>query len=309
MQPVLSDMQSKNPPRKATSLCVALLLLAPVHLASLSGCSAGTSGGDGGGADGSIFGKVSIPVRAVVVTRGQRPYPLESLEIRASPASAVAPRLKAAAKEYERRAASIVQDIEDTKRRLTEENRVLDQKKQAVANDYNGKLPEQADLPPETSRDDLEVLTKMRAQKSRAVRASEADLATAIRPIEEKIQSLQSECRQLERDLQSLRRGFKTTIFESLPDSPSKKWVTDLNGYATVSISRSEPWYFWSDTERDVPGMGTETYRWILMHPDDLDDAGKMFFDHRNLLDSRGLVVDADTGRLRSDTTFDRRSY
>lgn len=309
MRPVLSDVRSEKPPGKAASLFLTLLLFATLIQASFSGCSAGTSGGEGGGVAGSIFEKVSIPVRAVVVTHGQKPYPLESLEIRGSPASVVAPRLKTVAQEYERRVASVVHDIEDTKRRLSEERGVLDQKKQEVADKYNGKVYEQADLPPENARDDLEVLTKMRAQKSRAVRAFEADLATTIRPIEEKIQSLQSECGQLERDLETLRRGFKTKIFQSLPDTPSAKWVTDRGGYATVSISQAEPWYLWSDAERAVSGRETtEKYRWILMYPDDLDDAGKMFFDHRNLLDSRGLVVDADDGRLRSDTAFNRRS-
>lgn len=278
-------------------------------LAGVAGCSSNAGDPRSGESDVSIFDKASIPVRAVVVTRGQKPYPLESLEIRASPASVVAPLLKAAKQEHEQRVSSKLKEIDRTKNLLTEESRRLEQKKQEVSDEYNGQIPKQATLPHESSRDDLDVLTKMRAQKSRAVQSFEAALEETIRPIESQIRLLEKECSQLESELSKLRHSFNTVIFESLPGMPTKRWVTDANGYATVSVSRSEPWYFWSETSRVVPGLGTENYRWILAHPDDLDDAGKLFLDHRNLLDSRGLVVDDNTGLLSTTPIIDRRGY
>lgn len=274
-----------------------------------AGCSSSKEGSGGPDSDGSLFQNASIPIRAVVVTRGQKPYPLESLEICASPASAVAPLLKAARVEHEARVKEVRDELDRTRGRLSEENRRLTEKKQEVAAGYNERIPKEGDTPSEASRDDLDVLTKMRARKSRAVQSYEEDLAITIRPIEEQIRVLEESCSGLERRLLSLRQQFNTVIFESLPAGPAKQWVTDANGYATASISRAEPWYFWTDTTRDVPGMGTETYRWILTYPDDLDDAGKFFFDHRNLLDSRGLVVDAETGRLRTNNAIKRSGY
>lgn len=266
------------------------------------GCSASS---DGDGASGeSLFRNVSIPVRAVVVTRAQKPYPLESLEIRGSPASTVAPLLKAAKEEHERGVRKIRDELASTRDRLGEENRRLDAKKQEVAAVYNDGLPKQGDVPSEGSRDSLRAITKMRAQKTRAVKEYEELLASVIRPIEDQIRALEESCSNLERTLDGLRVRFNTLIFESLPARPTKKWVTDANGYATVSVPQSEPWYFWTATTRDVPGLGSETYRWILTHPDDLDSAGKLFFDHRNLLESRGLVVDGETGRLSIGNTL-----
>lgn len=295
--------------RASNSSPVALMFAVFAALTGVAGCSSNAGAPRSGESDGSIFEKASIPVRAVVVTRGQKPYPLESLEIRASPASVVAPLLKAAKREHEQRVTSKLKEIDRTRGLLSEENQRLDQKKQEVSDGYNGKIPKQADLPPESSRDDLDVLTKMRAQKSRAVQSFEAALEVTIRPIESEVRRLEGECYRLEAELRELRQSFNTIIFESLPVVPAKKWITDANGYATVSVARSEPWYFWSETSRDVPGSGTENYRWILTHPDDLDDAGKLFLDHRNLLDSRSLVVDADTGLLGTTPIIDRRGY
>lgn len=281
-----------------------LLLL--LHAA---GCSSREGGGGASDSGESLFQNASIPVRAVVVTRGQKPYPLESLEICGSPASTVAPLLKAATEEHERRVIKIRKELDSTRDSLGEETRRLEAKKQEVAADYNDSLPAQGETPTEGSRDSLRSITKMRAQKTRAVREYEENLANVIRPIENQIRALEESCRNLEHMLAGLREGFNTFIFESLPGRPTKRWVTDANGHATVSVPKSEPWYFWTTTTRDVPGMGSETYRWILAHPDDLDAAGKLFFDHRNLLESRGLVVDADTGRLRTNNTLERPSF
>lgn len=274
-----------------------------------TGCSSSREGSGIPNPDGSLFQNASIPVRAVVVTRAQKPYPLESLEISGSPASTVAPLLKAAREEHEKQLMKIRDELASTRDRLGEANRRLDAKKQEVAADYNDRLPKQDDAPSEGSRNSLRAITKMRAQKTRAVKEYEESLANVIRPIEDQIRALEESCRNLERASVAVRERFNTFIFESLPGRPTKRWVTDANGYATVSVPKSEPWYFWTTTTRDVPGMGSETYRWILTHPDDLDSAGKLFFDHRNLLESRGLVVDADTGRLRTNTTLDRSSF
>ncbi len=282
-----------------------LLFLLPV-----AGCSSREGGGGASDSGESLFQNASIPVRAVVVTRGQKPYPLESLEICGSPASTVAPLLKAAKEEHERRVIKIRKELDSTRDSLGEETRRLEAKKQEVAADYNDGLPAQGDIPTEGSRDSLRSITKMRAQKTRAVREYEEKLANVIRPIEDQIRALEKSCMNLERMLAGLREGFNNTlVFESLPGRPTKKWVTDANGYATASVPQSEPWYFWTTTTRDVPGLGSETYRWILTHPDDLDSAGKLFFDHRNLLESRGLVVDADTGRLRTNNTLERPGF
>lgn len=286
-----------------------LLLVAFFGESGFVGCSPNTGQQNPAEPDVSIFGNASVPIRAVVVTRGQRPYPLESLEIRGSPASVVAPLLKSAQKEHEQRVAAKLNDIEQTTELLRQENLLLDRKKQEVSDDYNKKIPLREDLPPESSRDDLRAVAKMRAQKSRAVKSFEGDLEVTIRPIEDAIRRLQVECRRLKNELEDIRRSFNTVIFETLPAIPAKRWVTDANGYATASISRAEPWYFWSETSREVPTLGTESYRWILAHPDDLDDAGKLFFDHRTLLDSRGLVVDAETGVLSTRPVIDRPRY
>lgn len=293
--------------RSGNILVLALAVLTPVFMSL--GCSTGSDSGAASQVAGSIYSKVTIPVRAVIVTRGQRPYPLESLEICASPASAVVPLLKTAGKDHEKRVAAVRKELTDTRDLIAEENFRLNKTKSDVADDYNRQIPRKKDVPPETSRDDLDVLSQIRAQKSQAVARFEKQLAETVRPIEEKIASLERYCSDLERKLDTLREEFNSVVFSSLPAKPKKRWITDANGYATITVSQSEPWYFWSETSRDVPGVGTESYRWILSHPDDLDDSGKLFFDHNSLLDSRGLVVDAEAGRLHFEKHFERSRY
>lgn len=282
-------------------------VLTPVFMSL--GCSTGSDSAGLSQGVGSIYSKVTIPVRAVIVSRGQRPYPLESLEIRASPASAVVPLLKTASKDHENRVAAVRKELSDTRDLIAEENFRLNKTKSEVADNYNQQIPRENNVPPETSRDDLDVLSELRAQKSRAVAQFEKQLAETVRPIEEKIAGLERYSSDLERKLDSLRTEFNSVVFSSLPAKPNKRWFTDANGHATITVSQSEPWYFWSETSRDIPGVGTESYRWILSHPDDLDDSGKLFFDHNSLLDSRGLVVDAEAGRLKIERNFERSRY
>jgi len=266
---------------------------------TVAACSATTAKNEGSHAGESLFENASIPIRAVVVTRAQKAYPLESLDILASPASVVAPLLKAAQQWHEQQVRDLQNKIVRTNdEKRTAEQRLID-KKNEVSDEYNRTKPNRGDIPPEWSRDRLKSLSAARAKKTDALRSTVSAIDDVIVPIEKEIENLTNECQRLERDLSSLRQKFDETVFGSLPSSPAKRWVTDSNGYATASIPRSEPWYFWGETTRDVPGFGTESYRWILTFPDDVDDAGKLFLDHRNLLDSNGLVIDADTGHLR----------
>ena len=265
------------------------------------GCSSDSSALQSKSED-SLYVEKSVPIRAVVVTRAQRPYPLESLEIRASPASKVAPLLKQATEEHGQQVAELQDAIDDAYTKLREREQRLATAKAEVANQYNESVGGRQQLKNETSRDDLDSLSSVRSQKSAAVKSFEDHLAIVIRPIEQKIVRLRSDCQSLESDLAGLREGYNKLLFESLPFSPTKMWVTDVNGSVSITLPQTEPWYLWAATTRDVPGLGTESYQWLLVSPDDLDDNGKLFFDHRNLLGNRGLALDQSTGYLHKES-------
>jgi hypothetical protein len=263
-----------------------------------SGCSSDSRAAIGPKAEGSLFAEKLVPIRAVVVTRAQRSYPLGSLEIRASPASQVAPLLKQATQEHGQQVAKIQDAIDVAYATLREEKQHLATEKGDVAKRYNQSIGGRQELKSEASRDDLEALSRARSKKSTAVNSFEEDLATVIRPCEQKIVRIQSHCQSLESQLASLRKGYNKVLFAALPASPTKLCVTDVDGSVSITLPQTEPWYLWASTTRDVPGLGTEYYHWLLVSPDDLDDNGKLFFDHRNLLENRGLALDHSTGYL-----------
>jgi hypothetical protein len=269
---------------------------------TVSGCSSDSGAALQSKSEDSLYAEKSVSIRAVVVTRAQRPYPLESLEIRASPASKVAPLLKQATEEHGQQVAAIQDAIDVAYTKLREREQRLATAKVEVANQYNESVGGREQLKNETSRDDLDSLSSVRSKKSAAVKSFEDHLAIVIRPIEQKIMRLRSDCQSLESELAGLREGYNKLLFESLPFSPTKMWVTDVNGSVSITLPQTEPWYLWAATTRDVPGLGTESYQWLLVLPDDLDDNGKLFFDHRNLLDNRGLALDQSTGYLHKES-------
>jgi len=223
------------------------------------------------------------------------------MEIHASPASTVAPLFKRAIEEHGQRIASVQDELKRTHAAILEDQQRLSTAQEKVANRYNDAIPNRGEVKSRDSRDDLESLSKARAKKSNAVDKYDQNIEITIRPIEQSISSLRSHFQALETKLTTIRSNYNSNMFDSLPGRPAKTWVTDADGVTSVTIPQTEPWYFWAVTDRAVPGLGTESYRWILLAPNDLDENGRLFFDHRTLLENRGLTLDGSTSVFQKD--------
>ena len=298
IQTFVSRASRRSATPRGTAFATAILL---ASLFALPGCSQQSEGVAQPQSNISLFADRKISVRAVVVTRSQRSFPLESMEIHASPASAIAPLFKKAIEEHAERVASLVNEINRTRAAILQEEGRLLSAQADVAAGYNDALPSRGEVKPQTSRDDLESLLEARAKKSSAIDKYKKNVEVGIRPIEQSLAGLRSRSESLEAQLVTVRARYNNTLFESLPGRPAKNWVTDADGATAVTIPQTEPWYFWAATNRAVPGLGIESYRWILLAPDDLDENGKLFFDHRTLLENRGLTLDVPAGFFRKD--------
>jgi hypothetical protein len=234
----------------------------------------------------------------VVVTLAQTPYPLESLDVNGSPASEVAPLFKAAILDHEEQVAAVEMEINRVETELHEAESRLDAAKEVVASGYNERLPKVSEAPDRDDPEYLDWISEASRQKADAGQWYERQKSATIRPIEGEVASIQSNLRRLQSRLSLIREDYTNFLFSALPAEGARHWVTDTNGHAVLSVPRTEPWVIWANSSRLVPGVTTERYRWILKTPDELDSNGKLFADHRNLLDIRGLVLDRQTGML-----------
>ena len=255
----------------------------------------------------------SIPFRSVINQKNLIPVPLESLEIHASPASEVEPLFKIAKKGHDRLCQSIQVEIGNADEVLVRDKKRLSEAKEKVATTYNAMLPKKETLSSKSTRGDLESLSIVRAQKSKTDASYEAAVESTIRPIEQKIANSISVLNTNESNLNSV-RAINMSMFNALPTSPSKTWVTDSDGHTSINVPKNEPWYVWASAKRRVPygdnEYTVEIYHWILVVPDDLDENGSLFADNRNLLSARGFVLSKSAGDLlQTDDVNERSRY
>ena len=113
---------------------------------TVSGCSSDSGAAAHRKSADSLYTEKSVPIRAVVVTRAQRPYPLASLEIKASPASKVAPLLKEATEKHGRQVVGLQDAIDTEYTKLREEEQRLATAKVDVAEHYNESIAGRGEL-------------------------------------------------------------------------------------------------------------------------------------------------------------------
>jgi hypothetical protein len=261
-----------------------------VALLLLSGCN-GFSGGDLSGDSNSLFGNSTIPTRAVVVTAGQRPYPLESLPIYGSPASDVNRALAPIVARHLEEEKRLQADIEAGRNTLNEARELLASKESEVIEEYNTMVPKASENPSVRDRSALAAVSKLRAQKTKADEWYRGAVSERIEPVKSLVSMRERELTSLERQLAGLQSSFVEKVFRGLPAAPRKTWTTNTNGEVGLTVPNGEPWVVWASTSRQVMRGMTERYRWIRHVPKDLDSNGALFLDHNNLLELQGLVA------------------
>lgn len=291
----------------------------------LGGCAAG-SGESSGNESGSIFGRATYPIRAVLVDRDQRPVPLESLSVYASPASTVRRHLAPTIEEYHRDLEDLQARQSETQVALNEQEKQLVAAQSSVSAEYEERRPKEQDL--SRARNPLKELSKIRAEKSKVDEWFKNAMAERVEPIENKIAALRDRERMLQSDMLRLRADFNDRIFRALEDLPKanrKQWKTKGNGETTVSIPNNEPWTVWSvclhekavavrrdrqitssfqpggtvrsrSTEIERAVTNTRQLRWMLTVPDDLV-GGELHLDQETAFDQQAISVKFDDSR------------
>lgn len=297
-------------------------------LACACGCNSELGQSRTGG-DGSIYGKTSYPVRAVLVYKDQKPVPLESLSIYAGPKSVIRKILVPTIQEYE-------QELEDLQEQRRQMNAAIDKQKTSlrdteteIAEEYEKRRPQGSERDFAKSRNPLKELTKVRAVKSKADEWYQGVILERVDPIKAEIASLQGQSNALAARYERTQAGFNDRIFRALDDFTSKQkkqWKTKSDGLATIDIPNDEPWTVWSvathakatgiirerraeyrmSTGGGVSENSTEVerevsqdnlVRWMLDIPDDLI-GGQLHLDLETAFDFQNVdvVSDGDNG-------------
>jgi len=246
-----------------------------------------------GTSQGSLFNPNGIPVRAVIVTRGQKAYPLQAMRIYGCPYSDAHAALQTARRAWERDVSEIETAVAETETSLSETRTALASEEADVAAKHAELIPT-TDSIPENARNRAVLLAKARADKAKADEVFRQAYADRIQPVKQQIS-------ELERQLHSQRGLLATTIasladreFNALPRHEVQAWTTNEEGRTTVSLPDASPWLIWADNARFVAAgqfSKTEVYRWALKVPDSLDSNGALMLDNNTLFGSHRLLT------------------
>lgn len=288
-----------------------------------SGCAAG-SGDPSENESVSIFGRATYPLRAVLVEMDQKPVPLESLSIYASPASTVRRHLAPTLQDYHLELESLKTRQQEHQVAIKEQEQRLATAKSDVRAEYEARRPKENDKDLSRARNPLKELSKIRAEKSKADEWFQTAFAERIEPIQHEIDALRVDIARLQSDMARLRAGFNDRLFRALADLPEanrKQWKTKLNGETAVAIPNSEPWIVWSvcthakavaiqrkrqvhsyhsgsavhtnATEIESAITQSKQIRWMLTVPDDLV-GGELHLDLETAFDQLPITVKFD---------------
>jgi len=254
-------------------------LVGVLAITSLSACGKSPQLDDLASAPDSIYGTRTVRTRAVIITKGQKPYPLESLAIHGSPESDVKQALAPVLIRLKERLEKIDTEIDETNAKLKNAKDQIEE----IDTEYREKLPDASEKPNPNQRNSVKLLEKWRAQEITARDWHREQVA----PIKTTIQSLDETLQVLRGEQTSIRKyRIKNEMFAGLP-RPKKTWKTYADGQASLKVPNSGTWIVWAATSRELPTGQTEHYRWICRVPEDLDSNGALVLDNSNLLENR----------------------
>jgi hypothetical protein len=274
----------------------------------------------------SLFHPTSYRMRAVLVNTDQRPVPLESLTVYASPKSVVQRQLSSAIarhqqelKDWDSRRKKLTEHLEKTKSRLAAEEA-------DVTEEYNIRRPKQGAEDVLALRDPLDVISEMRTSKSKADDWFEQAMSSRIEPIKSDIAKTERAINESLNQQWQLQSELRDRVFKAISQVPAtqrKQWKTGKDGYVSVDVSATEPWTVWavaehekyigknivwssSSTKTGAAGWSssgainakdvvqTKQVRWILDVPDDLDDNNLLTLDLGTAFEAFVVSVESD---------------
>lgn len=255
----------------------------------------------------SLFNPNRIPVRAVIVTRGQKAYPLQSMRICGCPYSDAHAALQSARRDWEQDVTEIESAVAATETLLRETRTVLASEEADVAARHAELVPT-ADSIPENARNRAVLLAKARADKAKADEFFREAYTDRIEPVKEQISVLEGQLRSQRGLLATTIASLADREFSALPREKLQTWTTNEEGRTTISLPDASPWLIWADNSRFIAAgrfSETEFYRWALKVPDSLDSNGALMLDNNTLFGSHRLLT-GPASRNATESSFIR---
>ena len=277
----------------------AIALVVMVIVAWCAGCSSDSASDAPVAADstattrGSLFDSNRIPVRAVIVTRGQHVYPLQSMRICGCPYSDAYAALQPVRQDWEREVADIETAVAATETSLRETRVVLASEEADIAAKHAELVPT-ADSIPENARNRAVLLAKARANRAKADEFFREAYADRIEPVKRDISILEEQLRSQRSLLATTIASLDEREFTALEREAVQTWTTNEEGRTTISLPDASPWLVWAKNARFIAAgrfSETEFYRWALKVPDSLDSNGILMFDNGTLFGPDRLIT------------------
>jgi len=239
-------------------------------------------------------GEREFTVQAVIVTRGQDAKPLPLLEIAGyrlesmkKAAEAALARLEsveqALRREEAERATQLDAELAAARRREDLARAALDQALQARPRERQ----RASDSAEHEQQEGLSALERALQQRKTDQQLEMADVEHRKRLAElrQEFEAAKRAVSDLEQDAHpsysSL--GGEIDLFSEIDfPVPSRTWLTDTEGRATVKIPAGESWVITSKAKRFV-GDGDERYRWLVLMPEEQQKGEVLYLQVKNL--------------------------
>jgi len=285
------------------------ILVAAIWMTSAPGCGPAKLGLEPGG---EASESIAIPVRVLVADAEKKAVAFPSLPIHGSPADVVWRLLRAAEAEFMDEQRGLENESLQLRSESTATRARLDNVRESLAREFNAAAPRESD-PAFTSRNPLEGISKARAAKSQLSESYAAAFAERVAPVEAEVRALESRLANVNARIESLRQSLPARLFAALPETPQGIWKTDAGGTANLTVPQGEPWFIWASATRRFSttrertgridlrsgqyrstdregGFVTESYRWLVLVPEQLDSSGHLSLDHTNIFDDRTIA-------------------
>jgi hypothetical protein len=241
-----------------------------------------------------------LTIQAVIVTDNNYPIKIPRSDVNGAPLEAAQETLTKLIEDRQDGLRRIERDLDEMSSRIKQAEerkraatRELETARETAEESFEKERPKDtlrsADR---SSRSELDELLAKRTQQQ-AADDRYKDLTAGLTHLEEKEKDAERQLNELKSQEQRLRSDLSSNSridpFDALKaiQGPKKRWTTDLDGIARVSLPAGQPWVLWASINHRWPNGKVEVYRWLVRAPETHDADKTFYLDNKNLFDGQ----------------------
>lgn len=174
---------------------------------------------------------------------------------------------------------------------VSEAQAALAKARAEVSRSFNEKVSD-GELPSSDDRDPLAKMMAAGAAKSAADREFKSEYGDRVKPLEDRIVSLEAKGKALDGQVALLRESLPSRLFDALHKSESTSFTTNKDGEVVISVPPSGRVAVWAEAARTVTPWLVENYRWYVVIPGPHERDGRVVLGNANLLSAESFGRD-----------------